>query len=125
MKKLIAGLFMAVMVAGSSRAALTASLSMTVTGGKLWANVSLVGIADCPTTGSVTVEWTSPNPVFDSSTYEAPWSSCTQGSGTARTSAYRTVRYITNGKAFKATGVWRVRILAGATVLAEGSFEVK
>lgn len=108
-------------------ASISADLTLTVTGGKLWAYVGLKGIADCPTTGSVTVEFTSPDEtLFVSSSYEAPWRSCALETGEARTRAYRTLAWTNQkGKRYTAIGTWKVRVLTGTTVLAEGAYTVK
>jgi len=94
----------------------------------LWAEVRLTGIADCPTSGSVTIVFTSPDEDrFVSSEFEAPWRSCSRYAGddgkrgTARTRAYRTVK---TGKRI-ARGIWRVAVKAGETVLATGEYEVR
>jgi len=125
MKKMMAAVF-AVALASAAMASVTAELQLAEKGNKLWANIALNGIADCPTSGSVTVEFTSPNEMFESSSYEAPWKSCSKDAGQARTRAYRTLSWKSEkGKTYRAVGVWKVRVLSGDKVLAESSYEVK
>lgn len=115
-----------VMACGYATAAIKCDLSVVEKGKRIEAHCALSGIADCPTTGSVTVEWTSPDKWFGNSTYEAKWRSCTHDDGLTNTWAYRTVDMKdTDGKHRRAVGVWKVRIMSGETVLAEGQIEVK
>lgn len=110
-------------------AALSATLDVQENGqGQLQASVELAGIEDCPTTGSVTIVFTSPNPKeFMSKSIEAPWRSCSKyvdedgRSGTARTRARITVRR----KSGDSVGVWKVTVKAGDTVLATGAYTVE
>jgi hypothetical protein len=119
-------LLIASCVARPAFASVTAALTLTETGTRIEARVGLAGIADCPTSGSVTIEWTSPDKLFVNSTYEAHWRSCAMDTGEARTWAYRTLTYTDPaGKKHRAAGVWKVRVLAGDVVLATGSYEVK
>lgn len=118
-------------------AALSADLTIVEKQGKnagvslMYAEVLVSGIADCPTEGSVTIVFTSPNEkAFVSSEFEAPWRACSadpddsdgdRKRGTARTRAYRTVK---TGKRH-AVGVWKVQVKAGNLVLASGEYEVR
>lgn len=114
------------LMASLALAQLTATVKMVEKDGKLWANVYLAGIADCPTSGSVTVEWKSPNEIFVDSSYEAPWRSCSLDHGTARTRAYRSLTWTSEkGKVHRATGTWHVTVKAGEKVIVEGDYEVK
>jgi len=121
MKTILSTLLLVGMLAGSAVAKLSVDLTLDETDGRLWARVALAGIADCPTNGSVTVVFTSPNANTESSKYEASWRSCATTVGSARTRAYRTVRR-SNGTI--ATGTWTVSIVSGTTVLATGTYEV-
>lgn len=124
MKKLIT--ILALLFARQAVAAVTAELSIVEKGKRIEARVHLAGIADCPTTGSVTIEWTSPDKFFVDTKFEAPWRSCALDTGEANTWAYRTVDLKdVDGKHRRAVGIWKVRVLAGDKVMAEGSIEVK
>ena len=122
--------------AAPARASLTADLKVSekethgVKGTRLWAEVYLSGIADCPTTGSVTIVFTSPDEKTSvSSEFEVPWKSCSKydddenpgHAGTARTWAFRTVRF----KGHTVVGVWKVTVKAGDTVLASSEYKVE
>lgn len=110
-------------------AAVTATVSVTENdNGQLQASVKMAGIEDCPTTGSVTIEFTSPNPKkFQSQSVEAPWRSCSKykdddgTSGTARTRARITVRR----KSGDSVGTWKVTVKAGNTILATAEYKVE
>jgi len=132
MKKLFASLFSAVVLIAIAQvvyASLTADLKLTENDkGQLQASVKMAGIEDCPTTGSVTIEFASPDrKKFQSQSIEAPWRSCSKykdddgTSGTARTRARITVRR----KSGDSLGTWKVTVKAGDTVLATAEYKVE
>ena len=129
-KHLLWGALMASCVVRPAFASISADLTLVEKGGKLYANVLVSGIADCPVEGSVTITFTSPSKDFESSSFEAKWRSCSADPddsdhdgkvGTAHTKAYRTVR---SGKRV-ALGTWKVTVKAGDLVLATSEYKVE